>query len=81
MMWFIFFFFFFGLGTSSPELSTDELCCRFFEVASGSGAVSAAGSVEAGADSSVTGGDGLMGRKSNSSGGGMGPFFVLVPTM
>ncbi len=69
------------MGTSSPELSTDKLCCRFFGIAGGSGAISIAGGVEAAADGSIAGGDGLMGGKSNGSGGGMSPFFVLAQSM
>ena len=49
-------------GTSSPELSMDELRCRFFGVVDGDAAA-------------VTGGAGLVGGDSNGSGGGMGPFF------
>ena len=49
-------------GTSSPELSMDELRCRFFGVVDGDAAA-------------VTGGAGLDGGDSNGSGGGVGPFF------
>ena len=67
--------FFLSLGTSSPELFTDELRCRFLGVADGSGVVFvAAGAVETAADGSVAGYDGLMGGKSNGCGEWMGPF-------
>ena len=56
---FLFFFFFFWcLGTSSPELSMEELRCRFF------------GDEEGEVVAAATGGDGLMGGASNGSGGG-----------
>ena len=65
-----------GLGTSSPELSTDELRSRFLVVADGTGAFSVAGGVEtAAASDSVDCGDGLTGGASNDSRGVMGPFF------
>ena len=55
-------------GTSSPELSMDELRCRFFGVVDGDAPA-------------VTGGAGLVGGDSNGSGGGWVPFFlVLKPT-
>ena len=54
-------------GTSSPELSIDELRCRFFGVVDGDAAA-------------VTGGAGLVGGDSNGSGGGMGPFFFGTKT-
>ena len=63
------FFFFWCFGTSSPELSIDELRCRFFGVVHGVEGVSA-----------VTGGDGLAGGEFNGSGGGMGPFFFGTKT-
>ena len=50
--------------TSSPELSIDELRCRFLGVVDGDEEVTA-----------VAGGDGLIGGESNGSGGGVGPFF------
>ena len=53
------------LGTSSPDLSIDELRCRFFGV------------VDCDEDdAAVTGGDGLAGGASNGSGRGIGPFFL-----
>ena len=55
-------------GTSSPELSIDELRCRFFGVVEGEDAAA------------VTGGNGLAGGDSNGSGGGMGPFFLCTKT-
>ena len=55
------------LGTSSPELSMDELRCRFFGVVDGDDA------------EAVTGGAGLVGGDSNGSGGG-GPFFLWTRT-
>ena len=51
------------LGTSSPELSIDELRCRFFGVVDGDEFAAA-----------VAGGAGLVGGDSNGSGGGV-PFF------
>ena len=63
------FFLFFGgggVGTSSPELSIDELRCRFFGVVHGDEGVAA-----------VTGGDGLAGGESNGSGGGV-PFSSVL---
>ena len=54
-------------GTSSPELSMDELRCRFFGVVDGDAAA-------------VTGGAGLVGGDSNGSGGGKGPFFFGAKT-
>ena len=50
------------LGTSSPELSMDELRCRFFGVVDGDD------------DVAVAGGAGLVGGDSNGSGGGWVPF-------
>ena len=55
-------------GTSSPELSIDELGCRFFGVVEGEDAAA------------VTGGDGFAGGDSNGSGGWMGPFFLCTKT-
>ena len=52
-------YFFWCFGTSSPELSIDELRCRFFGVVDGDEEVTA-----------VAGGDGLIGGESNGSGGG-----------
>ena len=54
-------------GTSSPELSMDELRCRFFGVVDGDDAAA------------VTGGAGFAGGDSNGSGGG-GPFFLCTKT-
>ena len=51
--------------TSSPELSIDELRCRFFGVVDGDEDVAV-----------VTGGEGFAGGASNGSGGGMGLFFL-----
>ena len=65
LLWRGFSFFLMCFGTSSPELSMDELRCRFFGVVDGDAAA-------------VTGGSGLVGGDSNGSGGGMGPFFFLV---
>ena len=48
----------------SPELSIDELRCRFLGVALGDGEVAAA------CGSSLAGGEGLMAGESNGSGGG-----------
>ena len=56
------------LGTSFPELSIDELRCRFFGVVDGDEGVAA-----------VAGRDGLAGGDSNGSGGG-GPFFLCTKT-
>ena len=53
-----FLLFFWCFGTSSPELSIDELRCRFFGVVHGVEGVAA-----------VTGGDGLAGGEFNGSGG------------
>ena len=52
-------------GTSSPELSIDELRCRFFGVVDGDDAAA------------VTGGDGFAGGDSNGSGGGV-PFSSVL---
>ena len=65
MMARFFLFFFWCLGTSSPELSIDELCCRFFGVVDGED------------DAAVSGGDGLAGGASNGSGGGV-PFSLVL---
>ena len=51
------------LGTSSPELSMDELRCRFFGVVDGDDEVA------------VAGGAGLVGGDSNGSGGVGGSLF------
>ena len=64
LLWRGFSFFFMCFGTSSPELSMDELRCRFFGVVDGDAAA-------------VTGGSGLVGGDSNGSGGGKGPFFFF----
>ena len=64
-----FFLFFLCFGTSSPELSIDELRCRFFGVVDGDEGVAA-----------VAGRDSLAGGDSNGSGGGMGPFFLGTKT-
>ena len=57
--WRGFSFLFLCFGTSSPELSMDELCCRFFGVVDGDEVAVA-----------VAGGAGLVGGDSNGSGGG-----------
>ena len=59
-----FLFFLMCFGTSSPELSIDELRCRFFGVVDGD-------------DAAVTGGDGFAGGDSNGSGGGV-PFSSVL---
>ena len=56
------------LGTSSPELSIDELRCRFLGVVDGDDEVA------------VAGGAGLVGGDSTGSGGGVGPFFFWTRT-
>ena len=56
------------MGTSSPELSIDELRCRFLGVVDGDDAVA------------VAGGAGFVGGDSNGSGGGVGPFFPRTST-
>ena len=61
----VFPFCFICLGTSSPELSIDELRCRFLGVVDGDEIAAVA----------VAGGAGLVGGDSNGSGGGVGPFF------
>ena len=58
------------LGTSSPELSIDELRCRFFGVVDGDDEVAAA----------VASGAGLVVGDSNGSGGWVGPFFLWTRT-
>ncbi len=65
--WCLGFTFFLCFGTSSPELSIDELRCRFFGVVHGVEGVAA-----------VTGGDGLAGGEFNGSGGGGWVPFSLV---
>ena len=52
-------------GTSSPELSIDELHCRFFGVVDGDDAAA------------VTGGDGFAGGDTNGSRGGV-PFSSVL---
>ena len=58
---------FFFLFMFSPELSMDELRCRFFGVVDGDGVAVA-----------VAGGAGLVGGDSNGSGGGWVPFFSVL---
>ena len=59
-------FFFWCFGTSSPELSRDELRCCFFGVVLGDEGVAA-----------VAGGDGLIGGESNGTRGGGVPFSLV----
>ena len=61
MTWFILFFYVFV--DLIPELSIDELRCRFLGVVDGDDAVA------------VAGGAGFVGGDSNGSGGGWVPFF------